>query len=114
MINPKTTSKNATEENPISWETIKEPIEIGTGPRLRVSPCLYLECLGGPVRETMLNWMDCIKDPASDPKWRRKQRLKRIGKRVLSVLKIVSTVVIGSIVTWKGIKIYETYRARKK
>ena len=45
------------------------------------------ECLGHPMKQMMNAWIVGIKDPMTDPKWRRKQRLKRFIKRLISFAK---------------------------
>lgn len=58
------------------------------------------ECMGQPVKEMMAIWLSAVRDPATDPKWRRKQRIKRFFIRLVSGFKLASIVfVVGLIVS---------------
>ena len=44
---------------------------------------LMYEYMGQPIKSIMDSWISGIKDLATDPKWRRRQRIKRICKKLL-------------------------------
>lgn len=52
------------------------------------------EYTGEPVKQCMDAWLNCIRDPMTDPKWRRKQRLKRIWRRIVSIFKMVAVTTV--------------------
>ena len=52
------------------------------------------EYMGEPIKQCVDAWLNAVRDPMTDPKWRRKQRLKRIWRRVVSIFKIVVTATV--------------------
>lgn len=58
------------------------------------------ECMGQPMKQMMDAWLDGVRDPMTDPKWRRKQRIKKFFRRLVLVLKWASIVsIIGVVVS---------------
>lgn len=52
------------------------------------------EYMGEPIKQCVDAWLNAVRDPMTDPKWRRKQRLKRIWRRVVSIFKIAVTATV--------------------
>lgn len=52
------------------------------------------EYTGEPVKQCMDAWLNGIRDPMTDPKWRRKQRLKRIWRKIVSIFKPVAVITL--------------------
>ena len=50
------------------------------------------EYMGEPIKSIMESWLIGVKDPATDPKWRRRQRIKRVCKKALKVVLLATGV----------------------
>lgn len=72
------------------------------------------EYMGEPVKSICLSWIEGTKDPATDPRWLRRQRMKRIGKKILSIFSKVAIIVLVGIIIRKGTDVYKAYERRKK
>lgn len=63
------------------------------------------ECMGSPVKGCVDSWIDAIRDPMTDPRWRRKQRLKKAWSYIVSILKKVAIGLIGLMVLKTIVKV---------
>lgn len=63
------------------------------------------ECMGGPVKECVGSWLNAIRDPMTDPRWGRKQRLKKAWSYVVSILKKATIGLIGLMVLKTIVKV---------